>query len=105
MIHSTEKSLAEHGDKVDDETKKVIEDAASALKEVAGGDDVEAIKEKTKALTEAAMKLGEAIYKAEAEKAEAEGAAEADASAGEQPDMDEVVDADFEEVKDDEKKA
>jgi molecular chaperone DnaK len=105
MIHSTEKSLAEHGDKVDDETKKVIEDAASALKEVAGGDDVEAIKEKTKALTEAAMKLGEAIYKAEAEKAEAEGAAEADASAGEQPDMDDVVDADFEEVKDDEKKA
>ncbi|MEL7466018.1 MAG: molecular chaperone DnaK [Pseudomonadota bacterium] len=102
LVHSTEKSLADHGDKVDDETKSAIETAIAELKEAIEGDDAEAIKAKTQALTETAMKLGEAIYKAQMEEAEAaspdggEAAAEADAKKD-----DDVVDADFEEVKDD----
>jgi molecular chaperone DnaK len=65
------------------------------------GEDTEAIEQKTQALTQAAMKLGEAIYKAQ--QAEAEAAAEGDAKAGNQDD--DIVDADFEEVRDDDKKA
>jgi len=103
LIHSTERSLAEHGDKVDEATKSTIEDAVKALREATEGDDLEDVKAKTQALTETAMKLGEAIYKAEAEKAQAEGAAET----AERPEGqdDDVVDADFTEVKDDDRKA
>ncbi|MFV0474057.1 MAG: molecular chaperone DnaK [Pikeienuella sp.] len=104
LVHSTEKSLAEHGDKVSAEVKAEIEAAVAALKEAAEGDDAEAIKEKTQALTETAMKLGEAIYKAQMAEAEAGEGDEAE-GAGEKkakPDED-VVDADFEEVKDDKK--
>ena len=104
LVHSTEKSLAEHGDKVDDETKSAIEGAIAELKEALEGDDAEAIKAKTQALTETAMKLGEAIYKAQMEEAEAASAEGGDdASASKQDD--DVVDADFEEVKDDDKKS
>ncbi|MEL6792313.1 MAG: molecular chaperone DnaK, partial [Pseudomonadota bacterium] len=100
LVHSTEKSLADHGDKVDDETKSTIETAIAELKEAIEGDDAEEIKTKTQALTETAMKLGEAIYKAQMEEAEAsDGGAEA-AEADAKKD-DDVVDADFEEVKDD----
>ncbi|QIE57161.1 molecular chaperone DnaK [Pikeienuella piscinae] len=104
LVHSTEKSLAEHGDKVEADVKAEIEAAVAALKEAADGDDIDAIKEKTQALTETSMKLGEAIYKAQM--AEAESAAPA--GDGEEPKAkaeDDVVDADFEEVKDDEKKS
>ena len=106
LVHSTEKSLAEHGDKVDDEVKTAIESGIAELKEALEGDDAEAIKAKTQALTETAMKLGEAIYKQTMEEAEA-AAAEApegdDAAADEAARKadDDVVDADFEEVKDD----
>ena len=106
LVHSTEKSLAEHGDKVDDETRTAIEEAIAELKEALEGDEAEPIKEKTQALTETAMKLGEAIYKAQMEEAEGEddgGAAAAAADAKKEDD--DVVDADFEEVKDDEKKS
>ncbi len=106
LVHSTEKSLAEHGDKVDEETKTAIETAITELKEALEGDDAEPIKEKTQALTETAMKLGEAIYKSQMEEAEGEddgGAAAAAADAAK--DADDVVDADFEEVKDSEKKS
>ena len=100
LVHSTEKSLADHGDKVDEETKSTIETAIAELKEAIEGDDAEAIKAKTQTLTETAMKLGEAIYKAQMEEAEAsDGGAEA-AEADAKKD-DDVVDADFEEVKDD----
>ncbi|MFO7854514.1 MAG: molecular chaperone DnaK [Paracoccaceae bacterium] len=105
LIHSTERSLAEHGDKVDAETKSAIEDAVKALREATEGDDLEDVKAKTQALTETAMKLGEAIYKAEAEKAQAEGAAEPSEQPKAQGQDDDVVDADFTEVKDDDRKA
>jgi len=100
LIDSTEKSLAEHGDKVSEEDKTAIEDAVAALKEETAAEtpDAEAITAKTQALAEASMKLGQAIYEATQaeEQAAAEGDAEADAAA------DDVVDADFEEIDDDE---
>jgi molecular chaperone DnaK len=103
LIHATDKSLAEHGEKVDAETKTTIETARDDLKSALEGDDVEAIKAKHQALMEASMKLGEAIYKAEAEAAQAAEAETAEDGARSQDD--DVVDADFEEVKDDDKKA
>ena len=71
LIHSTEKSLKEYGDKVTAEDKAAIETAIADLKGVLEGDDAEAIKEKTDALAEASMKLGEAMYKASQAEAEA----------------------------------
>ncbi|MEM6441838.1 MAG: Hsp70 family protein, partial [Pseudomonadota bacterium] len=97
---------AEHGDKVEGEVKSEIEAAMADLKTAAEGEDVEDIKAKTQALTEAAMKLGEAIYKAQM--AEGEAAAEA-APEGEAPEDaksdDDVVDADFTEVDENDRKA
>ena len=99
LIHSTEKNLAEYGDKVPEADKAEIEGAAEALKEALKGEDAEDIKAKTETLTQASMKLGEAMYKASQESGEGdatEGAGEeADASA--EADA-EVVDAEFEEV-------
>jgi molecular chaperone DnaK len=100
LIHSTEKSLKDYGDKVSAEDKGAIETALADLKGVIEGDDAEAIKEKTAALAEASMKLGEAMYKAS--QAEAEANAEGGAAADQD---DNVVDADFEEVKDDDQKS
>ena len=99
LIHSTEKSLKEYGDKVSAEDKTAIETAIADLKGVLEGEDAEAIKEKTNALAEASMKLGEAMYKA------SQAEAEAKAEGGDKPADDDVVDADFEEVKDDKKSA
>jgi molecular chaperone DnaK len=100
LIDSTEKSLAEHGDKVSEEDKTAIEDAIAALKEETAAEtpDAEAITAKTQALAEASMKLGQAIY--EATQAEEQAAAEGDAAADAA--SDDVVDADFEEIDDDE---
>ncbi|MCC5779850.1 molecular chaperone DnaK [Nitratireductor sp. B36] len=100
LIHSTEKSLSEYGDKVSEEEKKAIEDALAALKTAAEGDDAEDIKAKTNALAEASMKLGQAMYEAsQAEAAESDAAADAKAAG------DDVVDADFEEIDEDDKKS
>ncbi len=109
MIHSTEKNLAEHGQKLDAATKKAIEDAVADLKTVKDGEDAATIKAKTDALAQAAMKMGEAIYKSQQE-----GAAPGGPEAGPGPGAPEgepkaqpgekVVDADFEEVKDTDKK-
>lgn len=100
LIHSTEKSLGEYGDKVSEEEKKAIEDALAELKTAVEGDDAEDIKAKTNALAEASMKLGQAMYEAsQAEAAEADAAADAKASG------DDVVDADFEEIDEDDKKS
>ena len=101
LIHSTEKALGDHGDKVDPAERTNIENAIAALKEAVKTDDVESIQAKTQALAQASMKLGEAMYKAQQE-----GAAQADAAAdgaGNKPD-DNVVDAEFSEVDDDKKK-
>ena len=67
LIHGTEKSVAEHGDKVDPTTVEVIELSIKTLKEAMERDDPEKIRARAQDLTEAAMKLGEAIYKAQAE--------------------------------------
>jgi len=103
LVHSTEKALGEHGSKVDAAERTNIENAIAALKEAVKTDDVESIQAKTQALAQASMKLGEAMYKAQQESA-----AQADASAdgaGNAPKPDDnVVDAEFSEVDDDDKK-
>jgi len=105
MIHATEKSLEELGDQVSGDEKSAIEKAVNDLKEAVKGDDKAAIETKTTALTELSRKLAERVYAqkggaegAAAEAAEA-GAAKSDSAAG-----DGVVDAEFEEVKEDDKK-
>jgi len=102
LIHTTEKNLKEYGDKVGEDERKAIEADIAALRGVLEGDDIDAIRDKTAALTQSSMKLGEAMYKAQA----AEGAAEPEATAAE-PEAgsggETVVDADFEEVDDDKK--
>ncbi len=67
LVHSTEKALAEHGSKIGESERRAIEDAVSDLKEALKGDDAEAIKAKTNTLAQASMKLGEAMYKQQAE--------------------------------------
>ncbi len=100
LIHSTEKAMAEHGDKVGADEKGAIEAAVAELKSALEGEDVASIQAKTQALAQASMKLGEAMYKAQQDGA---GAAE-DSDAGGASD-DGVVDAEFEEVDDDKKSA
>jgi len=96
LIHSTEKNLKEHGAKVSDAEKKAIEDSSSALKEAIKGTDIEDIKKKTETLVQASMKLGEAIYKSQEKK---EGSSKEADKNSEAKKNDNVVDADFEEVK------
>ncbi len=103
LVHSTEKQMAEHGDKVDAAIKSEIEAAMADLKTAAEGENAEEIQSKTQALMQASMKLGEAIY-ASAQAAEGEAAAKADAASEESKDED-VIDADFEDVGDDKKSA
>ena len=102
LIHSTAKSLEEHGDKVDEKTTAAIEEASEALKEAAEGEDLEDIKAKTQTLTEAAMKLGEAIYAASEN---TEGSMPHEDDLEPRPVDDDVVDADFEDLGDDDRKA
>ncbi len=97
LVYATEKSLKEYGDKLSDDEKKNIENAIADVKSALEGDDAEAIKAKTEALTQASMKLGEAVYKAN--QAAAGGDTDANASGGTGGDG-KVVDAEFEEVKD-----
>ena len=101
LLHSTEKNLKEHGGKVTDADKKAIEDAAANLRNALKGTDVEEIKKKTQDLVQASMKLGEAIYKSQ--QSAKPGDAPKDAKKEEGKKDDNVVDADFEEVKDDNK--
>ncbi len=98
LVHTTEKTLKENSDKISSADKDAIESAISALKAVMDGDDVTAIKEKSDALMQASLKLGEAMYKAQGAAAGAQGA-EQGAPEAEPKKDDNVVDADFEEVK------
>jgi len=100
LIHSTEKNLKEHGAKVSDADKKAIEDALSALKEAIKGTDIEDIKKKTETLVQASMKLGEAIYKSQEKKPDS---SKGDDKNDQGKKDDNVVDADFEEVKEEAK--
>jgi molecular chaperone DnaK len=101
VIHSTEKALAEHGDKVGEPERNAITTGLEELKAVLESGDAEAISAKTQTLIQASMKLGEAMYQAQ------QGAGAAGAEAGEQPPPggEDVVDAEFEEVDGDEKKS
>jgi len=106
MIHSTEKSMKDLGDKVSAGDKSRVEAAIGELREALKSEDVEAIKAKTNALTQASMKLGEALYGAQ--QPGGAGGPDAGAGGGEQKKSgggENVVDADFEEVKDDKKKS
>jgi len=102
LVHSTEKTLSEHGDKIPAEEKQAIEDAVAALKTALEGDDADDIKQKTETLAQASMKLGEAMYQAQAGEAGAGEAGDAGGEEGSKAD-DDVVDVDFEEVDDDKK--
>ena len=99
LVHTTGKNLKEFGDKVSEDEKQAIENAVKDLREAVEGDDTEAIKGKTETLAQAAMKLGEAMYKAsqEAEATDAEPTDGGTPPPGEAADP-KVVDADFEEV-------
>jgi molecular chaperone DnaK len=113
LIHTTERTVTEAGDKVSAEDREAVQSAVQALKDVMPGEDAEAIKAKTEALTQVAMKLGEALYKAQPGPGDAAGGP--GPGGGDHPGGspgggpggahhgDKVVDADFEEV-DDQKK-
>ncbi|MCD6527122.1 MAG: molecular chaperone DnaK [Desulfuromonas sp.] len=103
LVYSTEKSLKDHGDKVDAETKTNIEAALEELKKVMEGDDAEAINKAVEALAQASHKLAEAMYSQAQQEAGAEGSEGAGPEAAAEGD-DDVVDAEFEEVDDDKKK-
>lgn len=107
LIHSSEKNLDEHKDKVTDEDKTAIEAAVAELRTALEGEDADDIKQKTEALAQASMKLGEQIYKDSQEAATGDtdaAAADAAAKAAEADEADDVVDVDFEEVDEDDKK-
>ncbi len=112
LVHTTEKTVSEAGDKVPAADKAEVEEAIAALKTAMEGEDTEEIRAKTEALGQVSMKLGEALYKEAQESAQAEtgnggdsgdaggGTAQADDAT---PGAEDVVDADFEEVDDDRK--
>jgi len=108
LIHATEKNLTELGDKVAAEEKTAIETAIAELREVMDGEDLEAIQSKTEVLMQASMKLGEAAYKAQQEAGDGDGDVGGDTT-NEDPQPaesgDDVVDADFEEVDEEDKKS
>ncbi|MDF1627672.1 MAG: molecular chaperone DnaK [Parvibaculaceae bacterium] len=102
MVHATEKTLSEAGDKVSDDVKAPVEAALAELKTALEGDDADDINAKMQALTEVSLKLGEELYKAGVGTEEAEG--EGDETSA-KADGDDVVDADFEEVDENKKDA
>jgi molecular chaperone DnaK len=103
VIHSTEKALAEHGDKVGEEERTAIQTALDDLKGIVDGGDAEAIATKTQTLIQASMKLGEAMYNAQQNTGEGP-ASDADAAHAEGAHGEDVVDAEFEEVDGDDHK-
>ena len=102
LIHSTEKSMTELGDKVSEADKSTVETAIGELKTALEGEDADEIEAKTNALAQAAMKLGEAMY--QSQQAETDDAGEGGDKASSGSKDDDVVDADFEEVQDDDDK-
>ena len=100
LAHDAEKALKEYGDKVAQSDRSAIEAAIASLRAALQGEDIETIKARTNDLTQAQMKLGEAMYKAQQAGAAGEGAAASDGQA-----KDDVIDAEFREVDDDKKKS
>ena len=107
LIHSTVRSLAELGDKVAPQDKEGAEAAMADVKAAIESGDVEAIKEKTTALAQASMKIGEALYKQSSSAASDDSADDDDGKDDpiHRDELDDIMDADFEEVKDDDKKS
>ena len=103
MLHTTEKSLKEHGGKISNAEKKAIETASANLRNALKGTDSEEIKKKTQELVQASMKLGEAVYKSQ-QSANAQNAKDTNKKTQSENKNDNVVDADFEEVKEDKTK-
>ncbi len=103
MLHTTEKSLKEHGSKISDAEKKAIETASANLRNALKGTDTEEIKKKTQELVQASMKLGEAVYKNQ-QSANTQNAKDGNKKTQSENKNDNVVDADFEEVKEDKTK-
>ena len=103
LVHSTDKMLADFGDKVSAEDKTALEAAVAELKTAAESEDVEAIKQKVDAVAQASMKVGETMYQ-QAQGAPSEGGPSADAGDDGAGSDEKVVDVDFEEVKDDDSK-
>ncbi|HEY2244152.1 MAG: molecular chaperone DnaK [Xanthobacteraceae bacterium] len=101
LVHSTEKALAEHGSKVGEADRRVIENALADLKEALKGNDADAITAKTNTLAQASMKLGEAMYKQAAE--QQAGDSTGGTPGGDGKKEEDVVDAEFTEVDDDKK--
>ncbi len=102
MVHQVEKTLKESGDKVPADSKTEAEAAVAAAKTALEGEDAEALKQANERLTQVAMKMGEAMYKAQSE---ATAASEAAGAAGSSAQDEKVVDAEFEEVDEKKKKA
>jgi len=104
LLHNTESQLQEHGDKLGADEKQAIETAMADLRGVLDGDDADAIKAKTDALAQAAMKIGEAMYRAQQAQGEGPGPGPGGETGGRAGGAEEgVVDAEFEEVDDDKK--
>ena len=100
IIHTTEKSLKEHGNKISEAEKKSIETEISHLRNALKGTDTEEVKKKTQSLIQVSMKLGEAVYKSQQKGTEKKGAQSTKDPDDKSKEKDNVVDADFEEVKD-----
>ena len=101
LIHSSEKAVKDAEEKLTEEEKSAVEDAIKSLKDVVDGDDLASIQEKSAALSQEAMKIGEKLYQQEQDNSkQSEGGESADDLSG-----DDVVDADFEEVKEDKEEA
>ena len=105
MIHSAEKNLKEFGDKVSEQEKNTIENDIKALKEAVASDDTDKIKSGLEALTQSSMKLGEAMYKAQQQDAPNPNEPSDNTAAGSDQNNEKVVDAEFEEVKEDNKQS
>jgi len=101
IIHTTEKNLKEHGSKISDADKKTIETGISDLRNALKGTNSEEVKKKTQALVQSSMKLGEAVYKNQQKNAGGKGTKKSQDSKNQDQNKENVVDADFEEVKED----
>ena len=104
LIYSTEKSIKDLGDKVDAETKSKVEATIEPLKKAMEGDDAEEIKRLSEELTQSSHKLAEAMYQQASKTDDQQQAGAGQEQAGQSAPDEDVVDADFEEVKDDDKK-
>ncbi|MHA7818331.1 MAG: molecular chaperone DnaK [Erythrobacter sp.] len=103
LVHATEKQLEEHGDKIDADTKSEVETAIAATKTALEGEDADEINAKAQELTQAAMKMGEQIYKQEQEAGAAAGGEAGEDASAQDSDDEEVVDAEYSEVDEDKK--